>query len=291
MLHYSGAVYRPPSEAHSLIIQVTVGCSHNKCAFCNMYKAKQFAITPEEQVLSDLRWAREQYAHVERFFLADGDALILPTERLLGILRTIRELFPECRRISTYASPKSILKKTPEELSALRAAGLEFAYLGLESGNDALLEKISKGVTAAQQIEAGQKLKSAGFTLSVTAINGLAGSNGDWQAHAKDTAAAMNAMRPDFIALLTLRIYTGTPMAEWIERGELVMPTPMELIRESKLFLEHIDCPGAVFRSNHASNYLALAGTLNEDRARLIRQCEDALAGNAPLRKYVELGR
>lgn len=291
MLHYSGAVYRPPSEAHSLIIQVTVGCSHNKCAFCNMYKAKQFAITPEEQVLSDLRWAREQYAHVERFFLADGDALILPSERLLGILRTIRELFPECRRISTYASPKSILKKTPEELSALRAAGLEFAYLGLESGNDALLEKISKGVTAAQQIEAGQKLKSAGFTLSVTAINGLAGSNGDWQAHAKDTAAALNAMRPDFIALLTLRIYTGTPMAEWIERGELVMPTPMELIRESKLFLEHIDCPGAVFRSNHASNYLALAGTLNEDRARLIRQCEDALAGNAPLRKYVELGR
>lgn len=291
MLHYSGAVYRPPSEAHSLIIQVTVGCSHNKCAFCNMYKAKQFAITPEEQVLSDLRWAREQYAHVERFFLADGDALILPTERLLGILRTIRELFPECRRISTYASPKSILKKTPEELAALRAAGLEFAYLGLESGNDALLEKISKGVTAAQQIEAGQKLKSAGFTLSVTAINGLAGSNGDWQAHAKDTAAALNAMRPDFIALLTLRIYTGTPMAEWIERGELVMPTPMELIRESKLFLEHIDCPGAVFRSNHASNYLALAGTLNEDRARLIRQCEDALAGNAPLRKYVELGR
>lgn len=291
MLHYSGAVYRPPSEAHSLIIQVTVGCSHNKCAFCNMYKAKQFAITPEEQVLSDLLWAREQYAHVERFFLADGDALILPSERLLGILRTIRELFPECRRISTYASPKSILKKTPEELSALRAAGLEFAYLGLESGNDALLEKISKGVTAAQQIEAGQKLKSAGFTLSVTAINGLAGSNGDWQAHAKDTAAALNAMRPDFIALLTLRIYTGTPMAEWIERGELVMPTPMELIRESKLFLEHIDCPGAVFRSNHASNYLALAGTLNEDRARLIRQCEDALAGNAPLRKYVELGR
>ena len=291
MLHYSGAVYRPPSEAHSLIIQVTVGCSHNKCAFCNMYKAKQFAITPEEQVLSDLRWAREQYAHVERFFLADGDALILPTERLLGILRTIRELFPECRRISTYASPKSILKKMPEELAALRAAGLEFAYLGLESGNDALLEKISKGVTAAQQIEAGQKLKSAGFTLSVTAINGLAGSNGDWQAHAKDTAAALNAMRPDFIALLTLRIYTGTPMAEWIERGELVMPTPMELIRESKLFLEHIDCPGAVFRSNHASNYLALAGTLNEDRARLIRQCEDALAGNAPLRKYVELGR
>lgn len=291
MLHYSGAVYRPPSEAHSLIIQVTVGCSHNKCAFCNMYKAKQFSITPPEQVLDDLRWAREQYPHVERFFLADGDALILPMERLLEILNTIRALFPECRRVSTYASPKSILKKTPEELSALRAAGLEFAYLGLESGNDALLKKINKGVTAAQQIEAGQKLKAAGFTLSVTAINGLAGSNGDWQAHAIDTAAALSAMRPDYIALLTLRIYTGTPMAEWVQRGELVMPTPMELIRESRLFLERVDCPGAVFRSNHASNYLALAGTLNDDRARLIRQCDDALAGDAPLRRFVELGR
>ena len=207
------------------------------------------------------------------------------------------DLGPQEIEFYTLHYPASIGQDWPveqvlaPELAALRAAGLEFAYLGLESGNDALLKKINKGVTAAQQIEAGQKLKSAGFTLSVTAINGLAGSNGDWQAHAKDTAAALNAMRPDFIALLTLRIYTGTPMAEWIERGELVMPTPMELIRESKLFLEHIDCPGAVFRSNHASNYLALAGTLNEDRARLIRQCEDALAGNAPLRKYVELGR
>lgn len=291
MLHYSGAVYRPPSEAHSLIIQVTVGCSHNKCAFCNMYKAKQFSITPVEQVLEDLRWARAQYPRVERFFLADGDALILPTGRLLEILGDIRELFPECRRISTYASPKSILKKSPEDLSALRAAGLDFAYLGLESGNDALLKKINKGVTAAQQIEAGQKLKAAGLTLSVTAINGLAGSNGDWQAHAADTAAALNAMRPDYIALLTLRIYTGTPIAEWIASGELVMPEPMELIRETKLLLEHIDCPGAVFRSNHASNYLVLAGTLNQNRARLIGECDEALRGEAPLRKFVELGR
>ena len=290
MLHYSGAVYRPPSEAHSLIIQVTVGCSHNKCAFCNMYKAKQFSITPIKQVLEDLRWARAQYPCVERFFLADGDALILPTAQLLEILGDIRELFPECLRISTYASPKSILQKSPEDLSALRAAGLDFVYLGLESGNDALLKKINKGVTAAQQIEAGQKLKAAGLTLSVTAINGLTGSNGDWQAHAVDTAAALNAMRPDYIALLTLRIYTGTPMAEWIARGELVMPQPMELIRETKLFLEHIDCPGAVFRSNHASNYLVLTGTLNQDRNRLIGECDEALRGDMPLRKFVELG-
>jgi radical SAM superfamily enzyme YgiQ (UPF0313 family) len=291
MLHYSGTVYRPPSEAHSLIIQVTVGCSHNKCAFCNMYKDKKFSVTPREQVLEDLRWARAQYPRVERFFLADGDALILPTDRLLEILGDIRALFPECTRISTYASPKSILGKSPEDLSALRKAGLDFAYLGLETGNEALLQKINKGVTVAQQVEAGQKLKSAGLTLSVTAISGLAGSNGDWQAHAIDTAKALNAMGPDFIALLTLRIYTGTPMADWVASGELVTPTPMELIREAKLLLEHVDCPGAVFRSNHASNYLVLAGNLNQDRDRLIAECEEALRGEAPLRKFVELGR
>lgn len=289
-MHYSGAVYRPPSEAYSLIVQVTVGCSHNKCAFCNMYKAKQFSITPIEQVMEDLRWARARYDRIERIFLADGDALILPTEHLMQILQFIREEIPECQRISTYASPRSILGKTAEDLRALHEAGLAMAYLGLESGNDALLKKINKGVTAAQQIACGQKLKAAGMTLSVTAINGLAGSNGDWQGHATDTAHALNAMQPDYIALLTLRIYTGTPMHRWIESGELVMPQPMELIRETRLFLSEIDCEGAVFRSNHASNYLVLKGTLNRDRDAMIAQCDAALRGEGQLRKYVELG-
>ena len=290
-MHYSGAVYRPPSEAYSLIVQVTVGCSHNKCAFCNMYKAKQFSITPIAQVMEDLRWARSKYDRIERIFLADGDALVLPTEHLLGILDFIREEIPECERVATYASPRSILGKTPEDLKKLRQAGLSMAYLGLETGNEALLQKINKGVTVAQQIECGRKLKEAGMTLSVTAINGLSGSNGDWEAHAVDTAHALNAMRPDFIALLTLRIYTGTPMAQWIQEGSLVMPQPMELIRETRLFLSEIDCPGAVFRSNHASNYLVLKGTLNQDREALIAQCDAALRGEAQLRKYVELGR
>lgn len=290
-MRYSGAVYRPPSEAYSLILQVTLGCSHNKCAFCNMYKGKTFSIRPEADVLADLEEARRTYPRVERIFLADGDALILPMERLETLLGRIRALFPECSRIATYASPKSILRKTEAELSVLRQAGLSLAYLGLETGNEALLEKINKGVTAAQQIEAAQRLKAAGIALSVTAINGLAGSNGDWESHAVDTAAALSAMRPDYIALLTLRIYTGTPMADWVESGELVQPTPLELIRESKLLLEHIDCPGAVFRSNHASNYLPLEGVLNEDRAAMIQLCDDALRGKARLRPFVELGR
>lgn len=290
-MHYSGAVYRPPSEAYSLIIQVTLGCSHNKCAFCNMYKAKKFSITPIEQVMEDLAWARAKYSRIERIFLADGDALILPTDHLLRILDFIRTEFPECERVSTYASPRSILGKTAQDLKRLREAGLAMAYLGLETGNDALLTKINKGVTVAQQVECGQKLKEAGMILSVTAINGLAGSNGDWEAHAVDTAQALSAMKPDYIALLTLRIYTGTPMAKWIEDGELVMPQPMELIRETRLLLSEIDAEGSVFRSNHASNYLVLKGTLNRDREAMIAQCDAALRGEAQLRKYVELGR
>ena len=290
MLHYSGNVYRPPSEAYSLIVQVTLGCSHNKCAFCNMYKDKKFEIVPIDQVMEDLQWARQSYSRIQRIFLADGDALILPTEHLMRILTFIRENIPECERVAVYASPRSILGKTPEDLRTLRENGLSMAYLGLETGNEALLKKINKGVTVAQQIEAGQKLKAAGLTLSVTAINGLSGTEG-WEEHAVDTAHVLNAMRPDYIALLTLRIYTGTPMHRWVQEGSLTMPKPMELIRETHRFLQEIDCPGAVFRSNHASNYLVLAGTLNQDRERLIRQCEDALRGEAPLRKYVELGR
>lgn len=288
-MHYSGSVYRPPSEAYSLIVQVTLGCSHNKCAFCNMYKDKQFSICPIDQVMEDLAWARKAYPRIERVFLADGDALILPTEHLLRILHYIRDHYPECQRVAVYASPKSVLKKTPEELRTLHEAGLGIAYLGLETGNEALLKKINKGVTVAQQVEAGQKLKAAGITLSVTAINGLSGTVG-WEEHAVDTARALNAMCPDYIALLTLRIYTGTPMAQWVEEGSLTVPSPMELIREAKLLLEHLDCPGSVFRSNHASNYLVLAGTLNEDRSRLIRECEEALRGEAPIRTFVELG-
>ena len=290
MLHYSGNVYRPPSEAYSLIVQVTLGCSHNKCAFCIMYKDKKFEIVPIDQVMEDLQWARQSYSRIQRIFLADGDALILPTEHLMRILTFIRDHIPECERVAVYASPRSILGKTPEDLRLLRENGLSMAYLGLETGNEALLKKINKGVTVAQQIEAGQKLKAAGLTLSVTAINGLSGTEG-WEEHAVDTAHALNAMRPDYIALLTLRIYTGTPMHRWVQEGSLTMPKPMELIRETHRFLQEIDCPGAVFRSNHASNYLVLAGTLNQDRERLIRQCEDALRGEAPLRKYVELGR
>ena len=289
-MHYSGAVYRPPSEARSLIVQCTLGCSHNKCAFCTMYKDKKFSINPIEQVLADLAEARSYSRMIEKVFLADGDALILPMDYLLTVLDFIRQYFPECRRVAAYATTKAIMRKTDEELRTLREHGLGIVYIGLESGNEELLKKFCKGVTAEETVVNAIRCKEAGIATSVTAINGMAGANGDWRSHAIDTAKAVSRMKPDYIAFLTLRVYSGTPLHDWIERGEFRMMNPIELMTETRLFLEHIDSEGSVFRSNHASNYLPLGGTLNRDRESLIHTIDEALDGKVRLRRAVELG-
>ena len=288
-MHYSGSVYRPPSEAHSLIVQCTLGCSHNKCAFCIMYKEKHFSINPIEQVLGDLAEAREAYRFIDRIFLADGDALILPMDYLLTVLDYIRDHFPECERVSAYASTKALMRKSDDELKALREHGLALIYVGLESGSEELLAKYDKGVTAEEIILHSLRAKEAGMTLSVTAINGMGGKEQSEQ-HALATAAALSRIKADYIAMLTLRVYTGTPLHDWIERGELTMLGPLELAAENRLILQHIDSEGSVFRSNHASNYLPLKGTLNRDREALIQQIDKALAGEVRFRRAVELG-
>ena len=288
-MHYSGAVYRPPSEAHSLIVQCTLGCSHNKCAFCIMYKEKQFSINPLEQVLGNLAEARTYYARIERIFLADGDALILPMDYLLSVLDYIREHFPECERVSAYASTKALMRKSDAELQTLRERGLQMVYVGLETGLEPLLKKYDKGVTAEEIIEHSLRAKAAGMTLSVTAINGMGGREQS-EEHALATAAALSRIKADYVAMLTLRVYSGTPLHDWIERGELTMLTPQELALENRLILQHIDSDGSVFRSNHASNYLPLKGTLNRDRDALIAQIDAALAGEVRFRRAVELG-
>ena len=288
-MHYSGAVYRPPSEAHSLIVQCTLGCSHNKCAFCIMYKEKQFSINPVEQVLSDLAEARSYYSRIERIFLADGDALILPMDYLTQVLDFIREQFPECERVSAYASTKALMRKSDAELQTLRERGLQMVYVGLETGLEPLLKKYDKGVTAEEIIEHSLRAKAAGMTLSVTAINGMGGREQS-EEHALATAAALSRIKADYVAMLTLRVYSGTPLHDWIERGELTMLTPQELALENRLILQHIDSDGSVFRSNHASNYLPLKGTLNRDRDALIEQIDKALAGEVRFRRAVELG-
>lgn len=288
-IQYSGAVYRPPSEAYSLIIQATLGCSHNKCAFCNMYKAKNFSVRPLQTVLAELAWARRQYARIPRIFLADGDALILPMDYLMTVLSFVRKNIPECERVSVYGSPKSILGKSEEELNRLHVEGLGMVYMGLETGNEALLKKFCKGQPVEEVIHAGKKIKNSGIALSVTAISGLGGLE-NWEGHAVDTGKALSTMNPDYIGLLTLRVYRGTPLAQWVEEGSITLMDPLQLARETRLLLENTDSEGSVFRSNHASNYLVLKGTLNRDKPRLLAQLDEALEGKRRFRSQVELG-
>ena len=282
-MRYFGSVYRPPSEARSLIVQVTYGCSHNTCAFCSMYKAKKFALRPMEEILEDFRLARQAYSKVGRIFLADGDALIRPAADLERILETIGELFPECERVTCYASPSSIHKRTPEELKCLRARNLTMVYMGLESGCDEVLKRMRKGHTAADIVAAGQKINAAGIDLSVTAISDLGGVE-LWREHAMDTAAALSAMKPAYIGLLTLMVEPGTPLYDWVEKGQFQLLDSHQVLEETALLVAQLDCEGAVFRMNHASNYLTLKGTLNEDKQALLKRIHSAMSGRTDLR-------
>lgn len=282
-MRYFGSVYRPPSEARSLIVQVTYGCSHNTCAFCSMYKAKKFTLRPMAEILEDFRLARQAYSKVGRIFLADGDALIRPAADLERILEVIAELFPECERVTCYASPSSIHKRTPEELKRLRERNLTMVYMGLESGCDEVLKRMRKGHTAADIVAAGQKINAAGIDLSVTAISGLGGVE-LWREHAMDTAAALSAMKPAYIGLLTLMVEQGTPLYDWVEKGQFQLLDSHQVLEETALLVAQLDCEGAVFRMNHASNYLTLKGTLNEDKQALLKRIHSAMSGRTDLR-------
>lgn len=283
-MRYEGRVFRPPSEAYSLIVQVTIGCSHNKCTFCDMYKEKQFHLRKLEDVLEDFDFARKAYRHIERIFLADGDALMRRTEDLVVILEHIRKVIPECTRVTSYGSPKSILTKTPEQLKLLRSLGLKMIYLGLESGCDDVLTHINKGVCVDDIVRAGQMVKDAGMKLSVTAISGLGGTE-KWREHAIGTADAFSRMNPDYIGLLTLMFEGDVPLKKEWEEGKFQLLTAPQVAQETLLLLEHIDSEGSIFRSNHASNYLTLKGTLNQDREALCNKLRRALEGEIGYKK------
>ena len=278
MIHYEGRVFRPPSEAYSLIVQVTIGCSHNKCTFCDMYKEKQFRVRPLEAVKRDFDEARRMYRRVERIFLADGDALMCRAEHMAEILRYIKKLFPECERVTSYGSPKSVLVKTQAELDELHALGLDMIYLGLESGSDTVLARINKGETADEIVRAGLMVKAAGMKLSVTCIAGL-GSTELSEEHAVKTAEALSRMKPEYIGLLTLLFELPTPLMRNWQEGRFYLMNPIEIAQETLVLLEHIDCEGSVFRANHASNYVNLAGTLNADREAMCEKLRAALEG------------
>ncbi len=276
-MRYEGNIFRPPSEADSLLVQATVGCSHNRCTFCAMYRDKRFRVRPLEDVREDIRLAREYCGPgVRRAFLCDGDAMVLPARHLLEILAALKAAFPELGRVGIYANARDILKKTDEELRALVAAGLGIFYLGMESGSDAVLERIDKGATAAEMVAAVQKAMAAGMKSSVIYLLGLGGRR-DWREHALASARAVSAMNPTFLSALTLTVIEGTPLADEMARGEFELPDPAEFALELRLFLEHVDVRATVFRSNHASNYVPLAGRLPRDKQRLIAELDAAV--------------
>ena len=277
-MRYKGKVYRPPSEAYSLIVQVTYGCSHNGCAFCDMYDDKCFSLRPMDEIREDFEMARQVYRHVDRVFLADGDALMRRTDDLIQILGLVYGLFPECERVTCYASPTSLHIKSEEDLKLLQQHGLTMVYMGLESGCDAVLKRMNKGHDAASIIAAGQKARRCGLKLSVTAISGL-GSRELMREHAIDTAKALSAMKPEYIGLLTLMVEHGTPLEKWVKEGSFTVLGPMEVLQETELFLQNIDSEGSIFRMNHASNYLTLKGTLNHDREALLAKVQQGLQG------------
>ena len=287
-MRYEGMIYRPPSEAYSLILQVTIGCSQNQCMFCNMYKEKIFRIRKIEEVLEDLAVARVTYHQVNKIFLADGDALICKTDYLKTILEYIRMNFPECYQVTSYASPKSVLLKNTEELKLLRQSGLSMVYLGLESGNTDVLKFMKKGVSSEEMIEASKRIHDASISLSVTAISGLGGRY-LWREHAEDTGKVLSMVKPEYVGLLTLMIEEDMPVFNEIEKGKFHLMSPYDILIETKKMLQNMDCPGCIFRSNHASNYLNLRGTLNDDKRRMISLLDEAIEGNIPLKS--EWGR
>ncbi len=275
-MRYEGTVYRPPSEAYSLIVQVTIGCSHNQCTFCSMYKEKQFRIRPIHEIMKDLEAARMHYKSVKRVFLADGNALVLKTEDLKTILIRINELFPECERVGIYSAPKDILRKTEGELKALKELGLGIAYLGIESGSDEILKAIKKGVTAKEMIGAGRKIIESGIALSATVISGLGGSE-KWREHAVDSARVINAINPQYLGLLTLLLEEGTELYDQVQEGTFQLLTPEAIMRETHLFIQELQLENCMLRSNHPSNYVSLHGLLPQDQRNLLSCLEKAM--------------
>lgn len=279
-MRYEGTLYRPPSEAYSLIVQATIGCSHNSCSFCSMYKNKTFRIRPIKEIIEDFKEARKRYSRVEKVFLADGDALIINTGDLITILQNIKSLFPECKRVGVYGSPKSILGKSNEELTFLKDQGLGIIYLGIESGSDKILKDIHKGVTSKEIIEAGKKVREAGIALSVTLISGLGGRE-DTVEHAIESANIINAINPNYLGILTLMIEEGTELQLKIASGEFSLLSPREVMEEMKVFLENIEVKDTVFRSNHASNYINLGGVLSEEKNKILKEIDYILTNDS----------
>ncbi|ABC77417.1 oxygen-independent coproporphyrinogen III oxidase, Fe-S oxidoreductase [Syntrophus aciditrophicus SB] len=274
-MKYEGSIYRPPSEAYSLLIQVTTGCSHNKCTFCPLYKDKRFKIKSFQEIEEDIREAA-RYRSVGKVFLCDGDALIIPQKKLVPIFESINRNLRGVERIGLYGNAKSILRKTPDELVQLKNLGLKIVYLGVETGNSELLEKIRKGVTYSQLVEAGRKVKEAGILLSVTVLLGIGGVEKSME-HARDTARILSDIDPDYASALTLMMVPGTPIYDDFIQGKFVIPDQYGCLKEIGMILEQSNFTDCFFTSNHASNYLPVKARMPKEKEKVVRLIEEVI--------------
>jgi radical SAM superfamily enzyme YgiQ (UPF0313 family) len=286
-VRYEGRIYRPPSEADALIVQATIGCSYNHCTYCDMYRDKTYRVRALDEVLADLG-GRADDPRVEKVFVGDGDALGMPVSHWTAILAECRASFPRLRRVSCYAMARNVRDKTDAELALLREGGLSMLYIGPESGDDATLRRIAKGDDAAAHVEAARRAHAAGMELSVIALLGIAMERG--AEHARATAALVTAMDPEYFAALTVTVVPGTPLATLQGRGRFEVPPIEGLLGELRTMVDLARPRDAVFRTNHASNYLPLAGRLPRDRARIVAVIDAALAGEIPLRSETARG-
>lgn len=276
-MDYVGRIFRPPSEARSLLLQVTVGCSHNRCTYCDMYRDKQFSAKPFELVERDIREAAALGPRFEKLFLCDGDALILSTARLIAILDSVREHLPWIERVGVYGDTRSVGKKSVAELEKLRQAGLGIVYHGVESGADDVLALIDKGGTRAECIETAAKLRAAGISHSVMVLLGIGGTRLS-ELHAHETASLISAMDPPFVGALTTTVVAGTPLAELERRGEFVLPDKFRLLEELRTIVQESTLSNCRFSSNHASNYLPVRAELPRDKAELVGVLDAVIA-------------
>ncbi|MGE5454471.1 MAG: radical SAM protein [Methylocystaceae bacterium] len=276
-MRYEGNIFRPPSEAYSYLLQCTIGCSHNRCTFCAMYKDKKYAIRELDEIKTDIRMAKSYHGDLKKIFLCDGDALAIPTDMLIEIITTLYQTFPSLRHVGTYAGPDSIMDKSMDELIAIKNAGLTMGYLGVESGDNQLLLDIKKGVDYEGMRDAGIRFRAAGIQLSCIVLLGLAGAGQRSGEHARATGKILSEIDPEYTGALTLMLVPGTPLFRQSERGEFQLPNEWEVLEEMRELIAHMEVSNCEFRSNHASNYLPIKGHLPHDRAQLLKVIDDIL--------------
>jgi len=282
-MHYEGNIIRPPSEANSILLQVTVGCSRNKCTFCGTYRGERFKIKPDSIIMEDIAFAAQYCKHQRRVFICDGDALIVTQKRLLNILMEIENQLPWVTRVGIYANAKSLKTKTLDELKTLKNHGLGIVYMGLETGDDVTLKKINKGATAEDMIQMGRKAREAGFKLSITVLLGIAGKTRS-RIHAMETGRVLSAIDPEYIGALSLMLIPGTPLYQDYASGDFTLLESAEMLEELKNMIAATNLSRGLFYANHASNYLPIKARLPKDKAAAIKLIDSALEGNIALK-------